>query len=81
MTGRGAAEWLDHILACKIPPVGRMVLAPMLKHDGKIIGDFSLARLADDVFNYWFGSPDPTICAGFSRMRQTLKIFELTRWG
>ena len=50
VTGRGAAEWLDHKLACKIPSVGRMVLAPMLKHDGKIIGDFSLARLADDVF-------------------------------
>ena len=50
MTGRGAADWLDRILACNMPPVGRMVLAPMLKHDGKIIGDFSLARLADDDF-------------------------------
>ena len=50
VTGRGAADWLDRILACKMPPVGRMVLAPMLKHDGKIIGDFSLARLADDDF-------------------------------
>ena len=50
VTGRGAADWLDQILACKMPPVGRMVLAPMLKHDGKIIGDFSLARLADDDF-------------------------------
>ena len=50
VTGSGAADWLDRILACKMPPVGRMVLAPMLNHDGKIIGDFSLARLADDDF-------------------------------
>ena len=50
VSGGGAADWLDRILACKMPPVGRMVLAPMLKDDGKIIGDFSLARLADDQF-------------------------------
>lgn len=50
VTGEGAANWLDHLLACRIPEVGRMVLAPMLKESGKVIGDFSLARLDDDAF-------------------------------
>jgi len=50
VTGRGAADWLDRILACKMPHIEQMVLAPTLKHDGKIVGDFSLARLADDDF-------------------------------
>ncbi|MEM7506062.1 MAG: FAD-dependent oxidoreductase [Pseudomonadota bacterium] len=43
--GPGARAWLDGILACKIPNPGRMTLAPMLKHDGKLIGDLSLATL------------------------------------
>jgi len=44
--GKGAAAWLDRMLACKLPKAGRMTLAPMLKEDGKLIGDFTLARLA-----------------------------------
>ena len=50
VTGEGAAEWLDTILACRIPEEGRMTLAPMLKEDGKVIGDFSLARLDEETF-------------------------------
>ena len=50
VSGEAAEAWLDQLLACKIPAVGRMTLAPMLKDDGKIIGDFSLARLDDDLF-------------------------------
>jgi len=53
--GAGAATWLDRILACRIPAVGRMAMAPMLKHDGRLIGDFTLARLASDRFML-FGS-------------------------
>src|SRR5690606_9971910 len=44
VTGEGAAAWLDRMLACKLPKEGRMTLAPMLKHDGKLIGDFTLAN-------------------------------------
>lgn len=47
VTGAGAEAWLDKMLACKIPVPGRMTLAPMLKHDGKVIGDFSLANLSN----------------------------------
>ena len=45
VSGPGARGWLDRILACAIPAPGRMTLAPMLKEDGKLIGDLSLAVL------------------------------------
>lgn len=48
--GAGAEAWLDRMLACRIPVAGRMTLAPMLKHDGKLIGDFTLARLGEGDF-------------------------------
>ncbi len=49
--GQGAEAWLDRMLACKLPKPGRMTLAPMLKEDGKLIGDFSLANLGNGE---WF---------------------------
>nr|WP_295462197.1 FAD-dependent oxidoreductase [Mesorhizobium sp.] len=45
VTGAGAEAWLDRMLACRLPKEGRMTLAPMLKEDGKLIGDFTLANL------------------------------------
>jgi len=48
VTGPGAAVWLDHLLPCKLPAPGRMTMAPMLKDDGKLIGDFTLANLGDE---------------------------------
>ena len=48
--GAGAEAWLDRLLACRIPGEGRMTLAPMLKEDGKVIGDFSLANLGGGEF-------------------------------
>ena len=50
VTGKGARAWLDRILACRIPRPGRMTLAPMLKEDGRLIGDFSLANLGEEGF-------------------------------
>ena len=50
VTGPGARDWLDVMLACKIPAPGRMTLAPMLKHDGKLQGDLSVSCLAEDEF-------------------------------
>ncbi|MEX4009403.1 GcvT family protein [Neoaquamicrobium sediminum] len=49
VTGKGARDWLDRMLACKLPAPGRMALAPMLKEDGKLIGDFTVANLTDDA--------------------------------
>ena len=50
VTGEGATAWLDNILACRLPGPGRMTLAPMLKEDGRVIGDFSLACLEDGSY-------------------------------
>ncbi|MCW0000855.1 FAD-dependent oxidoreductase [Pararhizobium sp. YC-54] len=50
ITGKGAQAWLDRMLTCRIPAKGRMSLAPMLKDDGKLIGDFTLAKLAEGDF-------------------------------
>jgi dimethylglycine dehydrogenase len=46
--GGGAAAFLDRLLACRLPKEGRMTLAPMLKEDGRLIGDFTLASLGAD---------------------------------
>ena len=48
--GEGAAAWLDRIMAGRVPAVGRISLAPMLSRAGRIIGDFTLSRLAPDHF-------------------------------
>jgi dimethylglycine dehydrogenase len=53
--GAGAEEWLDRVLAGKLPKEGRMALAPMLKDDGKLIGDFTVANLGNDKWML-FGS-------------------------
>ena len=45
-----AKRWLDRLLACRMPKVTRMTLAPMLKDDGRVIGDFTLANLGNDKF-------------------------------
>ena len=55
VTGPGAEAWLDKLLANKVPQQGRIVLSPMLNHQGKLIGDFTLARLGPEQFRI-FGS-------------------------
>ena len=50
VTGEGAEAWLSHLLANKVPVQGRMVLTPMLNHAGKLIGDFTLAKLGPERF-------------------------------
>ena len=55
ITGSGAEGFLSHILANKLPAQGKLALTPMLNEAGKIIGDFTVAKAADDRF-YIFGS-------------------------
>ncbi len=50
VTGAGAADWLARLVTCRLPDVGRIALAPMLNERGRLIGDFTLCRLADDHF-------------------------------
>ena len=55
VSGAGAHAWLSRVLANKMPKTGRLMLAPMLNERGKLIGDFTVAKAADDLF-YVFGS-------------------------
>ncbi len=50
VSGPGAEAWLDRLLACRLPAVGRVRLAPMLGHSGKLMGDLTVSRLAEDRF-------------------------------
>ncbi|HUA88219.1 MAG TPA: FAD-dependent oxidoreductase, partial [Steroidobacteraceae bacterium] len=50
VTGSGARAWLDRVFACRIPRPGRLGLAPMLNDAGRIIGDLSIACVAEDHF-------------------------------
>ncbi len=50
VTGSAAADWLDRIMAGRIPAVGRITLSPMLSPKGKLIGDFTISRLAEERF-------------------------------
>jgi dimethylglycine dehydrogenase len=44
VTGEGCAEWLNHVMANRVPPAGRIALSPMLNERGRLIGDFTLCR-------------------------------------
>jgi dimethylglycine dehydrogenase len=55
-TGRGAEAFLSRMLTNKMPKLGRIVLSPMLNHAGKLIGDFTLAKAAEEVFYMWGSS-------------------------
>ena len=51
VSGEGAAAWLDRIMANRMPEaVGKAVLTPMLSGAGRLIGDFTVTKLADDRF-------------------------------
>ncbi|MDG1168255.1 MAG: glycine cleavage system protein T, partial [Sulfitobacter sp.] len=47
VTGPNAAAWLDRMMASKLPAAGRVKLAPMLGHDGRMKGDLTLFNWGD----------------------------------
>ena len=55
ISGPGAEAYLDKLLANRLPTTGRIALSPMLKLDGKLIGDLTVARAGPEIF-YIFGS-------------------------
>jgi dimethylglycine dehydrogenase len=55
VTGRDAESWLDRLLAGRLPLTGRIALTPMLAENGKLRGDFTVARAEPETF-YMFGS-------------------------
>jgi len=48
VSGRNAVDWLGRIMANRVPAIGRIALTPMLSPRGRIIGDFTMARIAED---------------------------------
>jgi dimethylglycine dehydrogenase len=48
--GQNAHAGLSHVLAGRMPEIGRVRLAPMLAHSGRLIGDLTIFRLAEDHF-------------------------------
>jgi dimethylglycine dehydrogenase len=48
--GPAAADWLGRLMANRVPSVGRIALTPMLNERGKLIGDFTVCRVATDHF-------------------------------
>ena len=50
VSGPGAEAWLDRLVASKLPVVGKVRLAPMLGHNGKLMGDLTISRIAQDRF-------------------------------
>ena len=56
ITGPGAEAWLAQVMTNTMPRTGRLVLTPMLNHQGRIIGDFTIAKAAENRFMMWGSS-------------------------
>lgn len=50
VTGTGARDWLDRIMAGRVPQPGRVSLTPMLSPRGRLIGDFTISCLTETEF-------------------------------
>jgi len=84
VTGPGARAWLDRVFACRIPRPGRLGLAPMLNPAGRIVGDLSIACLAEDRYLIvgsgfaeefhmrWFWAAEPPADVGVRSAASTL---------
>lgn len=55
--GPGAADWLDGIMANRLPKVGRMTLSLALNARGGMDGEYTIVRLAADEF-YLVSTPN-----------------------
>ncbi|MDO7835593.1 FAD-dependent oxidoreductase [Sphingobium sp. HBC34] len=55
VSGPNAAAALDRLIANRLPGTGRIRLAPLLAPSGRLMGDLTVMRLAEDRF-FLFGS-------------------------
>ncbi|MEM7470227.1 MAG: FAD-dependent oxidoreductase [Pseudomonadota bacterium] len=51
VTGPQARDWLDVIMAGRVPKEGRLSLTPMLSPKGRLIGDFTISCLGAEEFH------------------------------
>ena len=56
VSGAGAEDFLNRLMTNRMPKKGRIVLTPMLNEFGKLIGDFTIAKTADEKFMIWGSS-------------------------
>ena len=56
VTGPGAEAYLSRLMTNKMPREGRLILTPMLNPNGKLIGDFTIARAGAERFLIWGSS-------------------------
>ena len=56
ITGVNSETWLNELMTNTMPNTGRVVLTPMLNHFGKLIGDFTIAKVANNHFMMWGSS-------------------------
>ena len=50
ISGPEAEQWLDKIVASRLPGPGRVRLAPLLAENGRLMGDLTAMHLSDDRF-------------------------------
>ncbi|RST84309.1 FAD-dependent oxidoreductase [Aquibium carbonis] len=56
VAGAGAEAFLNRLMTNRMPKTGRIVLTPMLNENGKLIGDFTIAKTGDEKFMIWGSS-------------------------
>ncbi|VDC22512.1 GcvT family protein [Pseudogemmobacter humi] len=56
VSGPGAAAWLDHVLANRLPKTGRVNLSHHLTPKGGVQAEYVVSRLTDDLF-YLISTP------------------------
>ncbi len=56
VTGPGAEAWLSSLLTARMPAPGRITLTAMLNDQGRIVGEFTVARASDADAFHLFGS-------------------------
>jgi dimethylglycine dehydrogenase len=55
-SGSGAESFLSLMMTNRMPKTGRLILTPMLNPAGKLIGDFTIAKVSDERFLMWGSS-------------------------
>ena len=51
ISGARTEAWMDKLLACRLPKSGKVKMAPMLGHDGRLKGDLTCFNWGND--EYW----------------------------
>jgi dimethylglycine dehydrogenase len=81
VAGPGADAFLSRVLAGRLPAIGRIALSPMLNAAGKLVGDFTLARLgAEHFFIVGSGAAEAYHMRWFERQRPPPGI-AIRAWG